>query len=194
LSRQFDAHKNELSKDKDILRVVNVFIVRLDSIQQELINASSTSNEITTEIVIARSLVIKLCNKISMAIQHYAKENDFSMLKRNLYLDFYSLSDSELLDYAKQLLEQAESAGEILLSSELQNLELNSLRNLIDNLRQIVRVPGMMFKFRAKTSEAFDENIEENDKLLSELDILIEDFKHEEFNSEYLNLRNAVPA
>jgi len=185
LARYLDTHKVEFSKDGDILKIVNVFLARLDSIQQELLNISAGSNEITTELTLARNLLIKLCNKISIQIQHYAKENDFSMLKRSLYVDFHSLSDSELFDFAKELLLQIEEVENTTSDFKLQNSDLNSLKNLIDNLRQIIQVPGMMFKFRAKTSAAFDENIEENEKLLMELNTVVGKISDKSINIEY---------
>lgn len=191
LSSFFEAHKNEISKDQNNLILVNVFNARLDSIQQELINAARTSNEICTEVLLARSLVIKLCSKISSALRSYAKASDFSLLTRDLYIDVQSLGDNELLEYSLQLLEEASPLEKAL---DLKNGEFDSFRNLIDNLKQIVTVPGMMYNFRAKTSEAFDENIVESEKILAQLNEAEEKLKQEKFYSEYLSLRNLVTA
>jgi len=190
VSELLEVHKNELFKDKNILRVINVFIARLDSLQQELILAAISSNEITTELLIARSLVIKLSEKISSALKNFAKENDFDLLKRNLYVDFNSLSDNELLEYSKEVMDEALSIEEALTKSHLKNSELSSYRNLLDNLAQIVRIPTMMFGFRAKTSEAFDENIIENEKLLTELEAMLENPAVQNFRQDYLGTGN----
>jgi hypothetical protein len=190
VSELLEVHKNELFKDKNILRVINVFIARLDSLQQELILAARSSNEITTELLIARSLVIKLSEKISSALKSFAKENDFDLLKRNLYVDFNSLSDNELLEYSKEVMDEALSIEEALTKSHLKNSELSSYRNLLDNLAQIVRIPTMMFGFRAKTSESFDENIAENEKLLTELEAMLENPGVQNFRQDYLGTGN----
>ncbi len=116
------------------------------------------------------------------------------MLKRNLYLDFFSLSDAELLDYSDLLLKEAQELPEIFVKHELPGNEIRSLKNLVDNLAQIVKIPGIMFKFRAKTSDAFNDNIKENEKLVSELDTLLEHFENENFNKEYQRARNLMPA
>jgi hypothetical protein len=194
LSSFFEAHKNEFSKDQDILISVNVFNARLDSLQQELINAARTSNEICTLILLARSLVIKLYSKISSALRSYAKASDLSLLSRDLYIDVHSLGDNELLEYSLQLLEEASPLEKTLEVSHLKDGEFDSFRNLIDNLKQIVTVPGMMYNFRAKTSEAFDENIIEAEKLLLQLNKAGETITKEKFYSEYLSLSNLVIA
>lgn len=188
VSELLEVHKNELFKDKNILRVINVFIARLDSLQQELILAARSSNEITTELLIARSLVIKLSEKISSALKIFAKENNFDLLKRNLYVDFKSLSDNELLEYSKEILDEALGIEEVLSKSHLKNSELTSYRNLLDNLSQIVRIPTMMFGFRAKTSDAFDENIAENEKALMELEGMLENPAIQNFKQDYLGI------
>lgn len=188
VSELLEVHKNELFKDKNILRVINVFIARLDSLQQELILAARSSNEITTELLIARSLVIKLSEKISSALKSFAKENNFDLLKRNLYVDFKSLSDNELLEYSKEILDEALGIEEVLSKSHLKNSELTSYRNLLDNLSQIVRIPTMMFGFRAKTSDAFDENIAENEKALMELEGMLENPAIQNFKQDYLGI------
>ena len=190
VSELLEVHKNELFKDKNILRVINVFIARLDSLQQELIQAAQSSNEITTELCIARSLVIKLSEKISSALKSFAKENDFDLLKRNLYVDFALLQDNELLEYSREALDEALSIEEALTKSHLKNSELVSYRNLLDNLTQIVRIPTMMFGFRAKTSEAFDENIVENEKLLTELEGMLENPGIQNFRQDFLGSQN----
>ncbi|MBN8571147.1 MAG: hypothetical protein J0M18_16090 [Ignavibacteria bacterium] len=194
MSSFFEAHKNEFSKDQDILISVNVFNARLDSLQQELINAARTSNEICTLILLARSLVIKLYSKISSALRSYAKASDLSLLSRDLYIDVHSLGDNELLEYSLQLLEEASPLEKTLEVSHLKDGEFDSFRNLIDNLKQIVTVPGMMYNFRAKTSEAFDENIIEAEKLLLQLNKAGETITKEKFYSEYLSLSNLVIA
>ncbi len=194
LSSFFEAHKNEFSKEQDILISVNVFNARLDSLQQELINAARTSNEICTEVLLVRSLVVKLCAKISSALRSYAKASDFSLLTRDLYIDVSSLGDNELLEYSLQLLEEALPLEKAPGVSDLKNGEFDSFKNLIDNLKQIVTVPGMMYNFRAKTSEAFDENIVEAEKLLSQLNKAGETLTKEKFYSEYLSLSNLVTA
>lgn len=194
LSRFFESHKNEISKEQDILIPVNVFDARLSSIQQELINAARNSNEICTSLLLARSLVSILCTKISTAMRNYAKASDFSLLTRDLYIDFYSLGADELLDHSIKLLEEVTPLEKELAVSDLRNDEIVSFRNLIDNLKQIVNVPGMMYKFRAKTSEAFDENIKELEKLLAQLNSSENFMMKENFYSEYLSLRNMATA
>jgi len=190
----FETYRNVFSKNQDILILVNVFNARLDSLQQELINAAKTSNEICTEVLLARSLVIKLCTKVSTALRSYAKASDFSLLTRDLYIDFQSLGDNELLEYSAKLLEETLPLENALADTDLRDSELDSFRNLIDNLKQIVTVPGMMYNFRAKTSEAFDENIIESEKLLAQLNKAEESLTNEKFYSEYLSLRNLVSA
>ncbi|MBS1494929.1 MAG: hypothetical protein JST55_15555 [Bacteroidetes bacterium] len=194
MSDFFNSHIHEISKKQDILILVNVFNARLDSIQQELINAAKTSNEICTLVLLARSLVVKLCTKISSALKSYAKASDFSLLTRDLYIDVHSLKDNELLEYSLQLLDESLPLEKALSVSYLKNGEFDSFRNLIDNLKQIVTVPGMMYNFRAKTSEAFDENILELEKLLFQLNDNGKNFDKENFYSEYLSLRSLAVA
>lgn len=192
VSHHFDVHADEIFKDKDVLRDVNIFNARLDSMQQELIYAARSSNEIVTEVLPARSLVIKLCNRISSSIRSYAKKNNLGLLLTDLYVDYNTLSDGELLDYSIKISSEAAVIEDALINTELTDNELISFRNLIDNLRQVVVTPEMMFKFRAKTSQAFDENIEQNEILLSRLEKVFDNNENTNLNSDYFKTKKLL--
>ena len=115
----------------------------------------------------------------------YAKYQDYQKqyaLKNNSKIRHCECCDKDLSYYAfhKHLLSK----------SHLKNSELVSYRNLLDNLTQIVRIPTMMFGFRAKTSEAFDENIVENEKLLTELEGMLENPGIQNFRQDFLGSQN----
>jgi hypothetical protein len=196
ISRLFEKNQYDLFKKRNVVRDVNVFQVRLDSILEELILSAGTTNEITTDISIARSLAIKLCNKFSIALKSYAKAENFSLLTRELFVEFASLENHLLLEYSTQIYEEANSVRDNLQRYGITEQDLNSFKNVINNLKQIVAVPGMMFNFRARTRNSFDENILENEKLLAALDELFDesDDISKEFYSEYMNCRDLIPA